>query len=178
MNLTLLFSRKHRRPEHYFSVWCLGNSQKLLTTNQFLLSTIFFTIMNISFFNLRFDLFLIITKEVNQIRNNVVNSPCFRVLLCTHYGPWQCFSTYFCKLKEIGVFSCDYGSIDDRKNEQLLNFDIITPQIPTCKAPNRFRESYNVKYFKVIKLLKRLHKVETYFQPKPASMMEPFCEYT
>ena len=30
-------------------------------------------------------------------------SPCFRVLLCTHYGPLQCFSTYFHKLKEIGV---------------------------------------------------------------------------
>ena len=28
--------------------------------------------MNISFFNLRFDLFSIITKEVNQIKNNVV----------------------------------------------------------------------------------------------------------
>ena len=37
----------------------------------FLVSTIFFTIMNISFFKLRFDLFLIIAKEVNQIRNNV-----------------------------------------------------------------------------------------------------------
>ena len=37
-----------------------------------LVSTIFFTIMNISFFTLRFDLFLIIAKEVNQIRNNVV----------------------------------------------------------------------------------------------------------
>ena len=45
------------------------------------------------------------------------SSPCFLVLLCTHYGPLQCFSTYFCKLKEIGVFrpafpgyviSCDY----------------------------------------------------------------------
>ena len=34
--------------------------------------TIFFTIMNVSFFSLRFDLFSIITKEVNQIRNNVV----------------------------------------------------------------------------------------------------------
>ena len=33
---------------------------------------IFFTIMNISFFSLRFDLFSIIAKEVNQIRNNVV----------------------------------------------------------------------------------------------------------
>ena len=30
-------------------------------------------------------------------------SPCFCVLLCTQYRPLQCFSTYFCKLKEIGV---------------------------------------------------------------------------
>ena len=57
---------------NYFSVWSLGNSQQLLTTNQFLASTIFFTIMNIYFFSLRFDLFSIIAKEVNQIRNNVV----------------------------------------------------------------------------------------------------------
>ena len=59
-------------PEHYFSVWFLGNSQKLLTTNQFLVSTIFFKIMNISFFSLRFYLFSIIAKEINQIRNYVV----------------------------------------------------------------------------------------------------------
>ena len=72
MNLTLVFRRKYRWPEHYFSVWSLGNPQKLLTTNKFLVSTIFFTIMNISFFSLRFDLFSIIAKEVNQIRNNVV----------------------------------------------------------------------------------------------------------
>ena len=31
------------------------------------------------------------------------SSPCFIVLLCTHYGLLQSFSTYFCKLKEIGV---------------------------------------------------------------------------
>ena len=44
-----------------------------ITNNKpILISTIFFTIMNISFFNLRFDLFSIIAKEVNQIRNNVV----------------------------------------------------------------------------------------------------------
>ena len=45
------------------------------------------------------------------------SSPCFLVLLCTHYGPLQCFSTYFRKLKKIGVLrpifpdyviSCDY----------------------------------------------------------------------
>ena len=44
--------------------------------------------------------------------------PCFLVVLCTHYGPLKCFSTYFRKLKEIGVLwpifvdyviSCDYG---------------------------------------------------------------------
>ena len=70
--------------------------------------------LNVSFFSLRFDLCSIIAQKVNQIRNNVV---CFRVLLCTHYGPLQCFSTYFRKLKEIGVLrlvfpdyviSCDY----------------------------------------------------------------------
>ena len=33
---------------------------------------IFFTIINISFFSLRFDLFSIIAKGVNQIMNNVV----------------------------------------------------------------------------------------------------------
>ena len=37
----------------------------------FSVSTIFFTIMNISFFKLHFDLFLIMAKQVNQIRNNV-----------------------------------------------------------------------------------------------------------
>ena len=122
MNLTLVFNRKCRWQEHHFSVSSLGNSQKLLTTNQVLGSTIFFTVMNNSFFDLRFDLCLIIAKEVNQIRNNVASlccsSPCFPVLLCTHYGPLQCFSAYFRKLKEIGVLrpifpdyviSCDYG---------------------------------------------------------------------
>ena len=57
MNLTLFFNRKYRWPEHYFSVWSLGNS---------LVSTIFFTIMNISFSSLRFDLLLIIAEELNQ----------------------------------------------------------------------------------------------------------------
>ena len=56
----------------FFSVWCLGNSQKLLTTNQFLVSTIFFTIINIPFLSLPLDLVSIIAKEVNQITNNVV----------------------------------------------------------------------------------------------------------
>ena len=49
----------------------LGNSQKLLTTNQFLVSTIVSTKIYTSFFNLRFDHFLIIAKKVNQIRDNV-----------------------------------------------------------------------------------------------------------
>ena len=49
-------------------------------------------------------------------------------------------------------------SVYDHKNEQLLNFHIITPQIATCKAPNRFQESYNVRCFNVIKLLKSPQK--------------------
>ena len=59
----VVFSRKYRWPEH-FSVWSLGNSQKLLKTNQFLVSAIFFTIMNIFFFSFRFDLFSIIGNNV------------------------------------------------------------------------------------------------------------------
>ena len=43
--------------------WCLGNSHKLLTINKFLVSAMFFTIMNISFFNLLFVLFLSLQKK-------------------------------------------------------------------------------------------------------------------
>ena len=32
------------------------------------------------------------------------SSLCLRILLCTHYGFSQCFSTYFRKSKEIGVY--------------------------------------------------------------------------
>ena len=35
-----------------------------------------------------------------------------------------------------------------------------------------------VKYFKEIKRLKSLLKAEAYLEPKQASMMELFCEYT
>ena len=42
VNLIVVFSRKYRWSEHYFSVWSLGNYQKLLKPNQLLVSTIFF----------------------------------------------------------------------------------------------------------------------------------------
>ena len=63
------------------------------------------------------------------------SSPCFRVLLCTHYGPLQWFSTSFRNSKEIGVLrpifpdyiiSCDYGQDDEKmkwlpqRNDYLL----------------------------------------------------------
>ena len=51
-------------------------------------------------------------SQSNQEQGSLCCSlPCFHVLLCTQYGPLQCF---FGKLKEIGVlrpiflFSCDY----------------------------------------------------------------------
>ena len=77
--------------------------------------------MNISFCNLRFNFFLIIAKEVNQIRSNVVCVAArlvFKFYCAVTTGRLQCFSTYFGKLKEIGVLrpmfpdyviSCDYG---------------------------------------------------------------------
>ena len=60
------------------------------------------------------------------------------------------------------TFRC---SIYDHKNEQLLNFHIITPQIPACKALNRFQEFYNIKYFKAIKRLEP-RNAEAYLEPK------------
>ena len=132
MNLTLVFGRKYRWSGYYFSAWCLGSSQKLLTTNQFLVSTIFFTIMNISFFSLHFDLFNYHQKSQSNQEQCILccSLPCFLVWLCTHYGLLQCFSTYFHKLKEIGVvwptfpdyvISCDYGGTD-RPGELCCNF--------------------------------------------------------
>ena len=67
-------------------------------------------------------------------------------------------------------------SIYDYKSEKLLNFRIITPQIPACKAPSRFQESYDWKYFKVIKRLKSPQKAEAHLEPKQASLMELLCE--
>ena len=46
------------------------------------------------------------------------------------------------------------------------------------KKNNRFQESYNIKYFKEIKRLKSPQKAEAYLEPKQASTMELFYEYT
>ena len=84
-------------------------------------STRFFTIINISFFSLRFDLFSIIAKEVNQIRSNVVCAVARLVsLFCCAFTTGRCnaFQHIFHKLKQIVVLrpifpdyviSCDYA---------------------------------------------------------------------
>ena len=68
-------------------------------------------------------------SQLNQEQCSMCcSSPCFLVLLCTHYGPLQCFSTYFRKLKEIGVLrpifsdyviSCNYGETE-RKSIDMI----------------------------------------------------------
>ena len=50
----------------------LRKFSEITSNNQFLVSTIFFTSENISFFSLCFDLFSIIAKKVYQIMNNTV----------------------------------------------------------------------------------------------------------
>ena len=57
--------------------------------------------------------------------------PCFCILLCTHYEPFQCLPTaYFCQLKKIGVLrlifsdyiiSRDCGHTTVNKNVKILN---------------------------------------------------------
>ena len=142
MNLTLVFSRKCRWSEHYFSVWCLRN----FTTNQFLVSKMFFTIYEYFFLQSAFwSLFNHRQRsQSNQEQCSLCcSSPCFHVLLCTHYGPLQCFSTYFRKLKEIGVLrpifpdyviSCDYAWIDQIRtveNKIAENIGLLPSQTIT-----------------------------------------------
>ena len=50
----------------------LRKFSEITNNNPLFVSTIFFTIMNISFISMRFGLFSIIAKEVDQIRKNVV----------------------------------------------------------------------------------------------------------
>ena len=122
MDLTLAFSRKCRWPEHSFSVWSLGNSQNLLTTNQFIFSSqynIFYNYEYLLFQAAFWSLFNHRPRiQSNQEQFSVCCSlPCFLVLMYTHYGPLQCFSTHCRKLKEIRlllpifpnyVISCNY----------------------------------------------------------------------
>ena len=81
---------------------CTRNSWKILIYTKLIFSQYnIFINLNISFCILFSDLFSISAKEVNKIRNIYnrsslyCSSPCFRILLCTHYGPMQSFSTYF-----------------------------------------------------------------------------------
>ena len=47
-------------------------------------------------------------------------------------------------------------------------------EVKYFKKNSRFQESFNVKYFKEIKLLKSLQKAEACLEPKRASLMEFF----
>ena len=93
---------------------------KITNNNQFLVSTIFFTIMNISFFNLRFYFFSIITNEVDQVRNNVacvVARLVFMFCCALTTGRCNAFQYIFINQKKSEfygryVISCDYGWID------------------------------------------------------------------
>ena len=72
------------------------------------------------------------------------SSPCFLVLLCTHYGPLQYFSACFRKLKEIGVLrpifpdyviSCDYGGVWRTPPRKIPPWWIPLREIPPWKTP-------------------------------------------
>ena len=116
VNLTLVFIREYRWSEHYFSVWCLGITNKKPIFRQ---CNIFYNYEYFFFQSVFWSLFSQRQRSQSNKEQGSLScsSPCFRVLLCTHYGPLQCFSTYFRKLKEIGVLrpifpdyiiSCDY----------------------------------------------------------------------
>ena len=117
MNLIVVFSRKYRWPEHFRMVF--GKFSEITKNKPVFSQYNIFYSYEYLFFSLRFDLFNHRQRsQLNQEQCSMCcSSPCFLVLLCTHYGQLQCFSTYFRKLKEIGVLrpifpdyviSCDY----------------------------------------------------------------------
>ena len=97
-------------------------------------------------------------SQSNQKQCNLCcGSPCFRVLLCTHYGPLQWFSTYFRKLKQIGVlrpifpdyvFSCNY----DQTYQNFLKISWINRSLHTLKIffPNNKLVSTKVSMHNII----------------------------
>ena len=109
------------------------------------------------------------------------SSPCFCVLPCTHFGPLQCFLTYFRKLKEIGVLrsiipvyviSCDYDLKDQIKaykindNMQELSIekseDLILPRerVKFLESENKFSKDDIFNKQKLIdKLLENNNKL-------------------
>ena len=65
-----------------------------------------------------------------------------------------------------------------RSKVLLLIYRLITDLFQEVELTD-FKNLYcNVKYFKEIKCLKNLQKAEAYLEPKQASMMKLFCEYT
>ena len=54
------------------------------------------------------------------------SAPCFLVLLCSHYGPLQCLSTKFRKLKEIEVLRpiCKWEHLKETILKEKILFSI------------------------------------------------------
>ena len=109
-----------------------GNSwKKLIYTKVIFSQCNIFTNINISFCYQFSDFFSVTAKEVNKIKNInnrsrlYCSSPCFRILLSTHYGSLQCFLICFRKLNEIRVsrpkFSDYVISSDYDYNQQSSN---------------------------------------------------------
>ena len=104
--MNLVFSKKYRWPEHYFFRMVLRKFSEI-TNNKPIFSqyNIFYNYEYFFFQSVFWSIFNQRQRsQSNQVQCSLCcGSVCFRVLLCTHYGPLQCFSTYFRKLKEIGV---------------------------------------------------------------------------
>ena len=104
--------------ENYFPVRSSGNSQQILTKNQFVVRTMFFKNIYISFVIVCSDLFSIIYKKFNQIRENVVFIVVSLVFVfCCAFTTGRCnaFQHFFVNQKNSEFYgpyfrtiSCDY----------------------------------------------------------------------
>ena len=125
----------------------LGNSQKSLTTNKLLVSTIILNKYKYFFLQSAFWLLFNYSqkRKLNRKQCSLCCSLlCFYILLCTHYEP----STYFGKLKEIEVLrpiSSDYVISYDLSLSfiivwyvwQILGRSDFFPRLPSVSSPEK-----------------------------------------
>ena len=126
VNLTVVFSRKCRT--FFFRIVLRKFSEITISKPIFSQSNIFYNYEYFFFQSTFLSPFNLCQRsQSNQGKCSLFcSSPCFLVLLCTPFGPLQCFSNYFRKLKEIRVLqsifpdfviSCDYGCTHGEQNE-------------------------------------------------------------
>ena len=142
------YSRKYKWSKHHFSIWSSGKSWRILAANQFLVSTIFLTDINIYFFNLCSDLFSIIGKKVNQIRSNEARL----IFLVSPCNTFNIFLKNRSFLAHISRLCYSKLTLNEKKMTKATFNEEDPPRMKEYLKEKVFRSNkIHTKYLKIIK---------------------------